>query len=177
MKSILRLIAASLLVGAPVFIAPAHAYSLIGDTITASGNAMTAGDATIGAGVEFTGLIDFLDFDFGANTLTISSNRYLLAWGGASTAVFSGFDQPITSFALVSNNGFAADFLTNYSFTASTITLDMSTGSVLGGNGSTAVFAFNGVAPIPEPETYAMMLAGLGLLGVMARRRKQKAVA
>lgn len=31
--------------------------------------------------------------------------------------------------------------------------------------------------PIPEPETYAMMLAGLGLLGVMARRRKQKLVA
>lgn len=29
-------------------------------------------------------------------------------------------------------------------------------------------------APIPEPETYAMMLAGLGLLGVVARRRKQK---
>ncbi len=28
-------------------------------------------------------------------------------------------------------------------------------------------------APIPEPETYAMMLAGLGLLGLSARRRKQ----
>jgi hypothetical protein len=27
-------------------------------------------------------------------------------------------------------------------------------------------------APIPEPETYAMMLAGLGLLGAVARRRK-----
>lgn len=26
--------------------------------------------------------------------------------------------------------------------------------------------------PIPEPETYAMMLAGLGLIGFMARRRK-----
>ena len=32
-------------------------------------------------------------------------------------------------------------------------------------------------APVPEPETYAMMLVGLGLLGVVARRRKQKAIA
>jgi hypothetical protein len=27
-------------------------------------------------------------------------------------------------------------------------------------------------APVPEPETYAMMLAGLGLLGLSVRRRK-----
>lgn len=32
-------------------------------------------------------------------------------------------------------------------------------------------------SPVPEPETYAMLLAGLGLLGVMARRRKQQAAA
>lgn len=30
-----------------------------------------------------------------------------------------------------------------------------------------------GIAPIPEPETYAMLLAGLGLLGFIARRRKE----
>ena len=29
-----------------------------------------------------------------------------------------------------------------------------------------------GLAPIPEPETYAMMLAGLALVGAVARRRK-----
>ena len=29
-------------------------------------------------------------------------------------------------------------------------------------------------APVPEPETYAMMLAGLGLLGFRARRRTQQ---
>ena len=29
--------------------------------------------------------------------------------------------------------------------------------------------------PVPEPETYAMLLAGLGLVGFVARRRNQKA--
>lgn len=30
-------------------------------------------------------------------------------------------------------------------------------------------------APVPEPETYGMMIAGLGVLGFLARRRKQAA--
>jgi hypothetical protein len=31
------------------------------------------------------------------------------------------------------------------------------------------------LAPVPEPETYGMMLAGLGILGFLARRRKDAA--
>ncbi len=31
------------------------------------------------------------------------------------------------------------------------------------------------VSPVPEPETYAMLLAGLGLIGFTARRRKESA--
>ena len=34
--------------------------------------------------------------------------------------------------------------------------------------------AFHAIAAVPEPETYAMLLAGLGLMGAIARRRKQK---
>ncbi|WP_306594714.1 PEP-CTERM sorting domain-containing protein [Janthinobacterium sp. 35] len=29
------------------------------------------------------------------------------------------------------------------------------------------------LVPVAEPETYAMLLAGLGILGFLARRRKQ----
>lgn len=36
---------------------------------------------------------------------------------------------------------------------------------------SVSEMSFSGVAVVPEPETYALMLAGLGLLGFAARRR------
>ncbi len=38
------------------------------------------------------------------------------------------------------------------------------------------VAALYNLSPVPEPETYAMLLAGLGLLGFMARSRKESAV-
>ena len=39
------------------------------------------------------------------------------------------------------------------------------------GSATTTISNFN-VTPVPEPETYAMLLAGLSLLGFAARRRK-----
>ena len=42
-------------------------------------------------------------------------------------------------------------------------------------NGTLVLYAsvyFNNPAPVPEPETYALFGVGLGLLGLMARRRK-----
>jgi PEP-CTERM motif len=41
----------------------------------------------------------------------------------------------------------------------------------------TLIIPGTSVNPIPEPETYAMLLAGLGLLGFVARRRKLKLAA
>ena len=48
---------------------------------------------------------------------------------------------------------------------------------VTGFNGSTTILHFEGVAtlaPVPEAETYAMMLAGLGLVSLMVRRRRKQ---
>lgn len=44
------------------------------------------------------------------------------------------------------------------------------------GAGNTTTFTLTQVPTIPEPETYAMLLAGLGLLGFMASRRCKSAV-
>ncbi|MCX9158305.1 FxDxF family PEP-CTERM protein [Niveibacterium sp. 24ML] len=67
-----------------------------------------------------------------------------------------------------------------YSLESSTVSFSgLSTGDYkLGffgfGGGVTAVsFAANAIAaPVPEPETYAMLLAGLGMIGAIARRRR-----
>ncbi|EGF33306.1 hypothetical protein IMCC9480_724 [Oxalobacteraceae bacterium IMCC9480] len=45
--------------------------------------------------------------------------------------------------------------------------------SSLGGGNSGAVLDNVSVSAVPEPSTYALMLGGLGLMGFMARRRKQ----
>ena len=46
-------------------------------------------------------------------------------------------------------------------------------GKGTGSSGGKYVFAVS-TAPVPEPETYAMLLAGLGLIGAVARRRNVK---
>lgn len=44
-------------------------------------------------------------------------------------------------------------------------------------SGGIGAWTLKSVSAVPEPETYAMMLAGLGLMGGIARRRKAKQTA
>lgn len=64
---------------------------------------------------------------------------------------FAGVDK--ISFSSISGKGVLAGHYTDHQFTLDDVVL-------------------NGVAPVPEPSTYAMMFAGLGILGVMVKRRK-----
>lgn len=63
----------------------------------------------------------------------------------------------------------------DYAFTSSPIALSGPLVlHLMGTSGSNASYSgtINVQSAVPEPETYAMMLAGLGFVGFMARRRK-----
>ena len=72
---------------------------------------------------------------------------------------------PFTSFTLITNTAGGPN--PTLSFDADNLYVNWQGLSYSGGE---LVFAVNAV---PEPETYAMLLAGVGLLGFVARRRKQ----
>lgn len=65
---------------------------------------------------------------------------------------------------------------TNYAGVAASSTLNLYYFDSFQADNSGSILAdVNIAAAVPEPETYAMMLAGLGLIGFASRRRKNQA--
>lgn len=112
---------------------------------------------SIGASVSTLGAINF---SFEGNTGRFANN-------GGSWATGTSIGLIATNRTISTGAGAGTySFILGYNDSAGAATL---------GDWDDFVVGVNFVAaPIPEPETYAMMLAGLGLLGVAARRRKQR---
>jgi len=102
------------------------------------------------------------------------------AAGNANLLFQSFLSSPTdTSFALPGS--FSSSLLLGHHYAFGIRLEDLRSGvdPTLGGparlSSSQAYLDFTPTAAVPEPETYAMLLAGLGLMGFVARRRKQNA--
>ena len=73
--------------------------------------------------------------------------------------------SPIDPVAMFS----AAQGIGNYGFADNSINLAFDIGTIAAGHSVTIGYEY--ILAVPEPETYAMLLAGLGLIGFSARRR------
>lgn len=88
--------------------------------------------------------------------------------GGPSVTASLSNNSLVASFNDRTNNSYILNGGTHYTLKVSGITKAQPPGVF----GIVSVNALGGtVAPVPEPETYAMLLAGLGLMGTVARRR------
>lgn len=97
------------------------------------------------------------------------NNTYLFNITGLSVTFFDAADAGGSSFgSLIGESYYAPTGLLpagDYSF--------MVSGTATGSSGG--IYSYVAVAQaIPEPETYALFLAGLGLLGAIARRRRTR---
>ncbi|MEB0136179.1 FxDxF family PEP-CTERM protein [Actimicrobium sp. CCC2.4] len=150
-----------------------------------------SGDYTGGFSVLHNVAGDFSDkLVFTFNAMPATSGMVDVLTASASVYKFGGiflnaltYTNNSSTYGTVSSkysNSFLkldAQFLDNGAPFDGTLTLLASGTTLLGGGTysgnitATPAFASPPVSPVPEPETYAMMLAGLGLLGFAARRK------
>jgi hypothetical protein len=167
--------AAALLIGASL-----SAQAAVSSTTTNLGT-LAVGSATTFSGGAIVGnsFLDTFNFtlpDNGGTSFTATNYApgYLSSYVSALITEISLYStSSATALTSVTNSGINQLTLTYSPSLAGNYYLKVAgvTGGLLGGgyNGAISVAA---VTPVPEPETYAMLLAGLGVMGFIARRRK-----
>lgn len=134
-----------------------------------SHGALEIGGNTVAAGAIF----DTFEFSLGATSNVTSA---ALSFGNIVGGAYS-----LYSFGTDGLMGTTDDVgLGAWTFGATTHTVSLNAGSyyysVLGGAMGTASYAIASsavAAPVPEPETYALLGAGLGIIGFVASRRRR----
>lgn len=104
---------------------------------------------------------------------TAASGRY---WGfgekffpDANTGAFSVQSDYVSGTAFSGTSTFAGTTLANLGLVTGSYTWTWGSGAAV----DSFTLNIGAVAPVPEPESYALMLAGLGALGAVSRRQRR----
>lgn len=188
-KRILNLLIPAVAAAAMMGAGGTQAVGLEGATVTLAGyccaapiesnRGTTFATATVGAGIEFPeGSLRTLrsgDILIGAVT-DISANQLdsrATVFDRALSGTFNGSVLTFTGAGVPSILNVTLDPLSTYtpigiSFTANSISVN---NAGLFFSPSSRLVLDIATAPVPEPETYLLMLAGLAILGTIAKRR------
>jgi PEP-CTERM motif len=164
-----------------------YADTITNLTISALPTSVTYGNTFASAS---TGTMFFDDYIFtipngSANSVTSSINLdSILGLGNLQARLYTGSTHQtgaVVPGTLMSAWGTTINYSPSVSATtvalnplllnAGTYTLQIR-GTVAGSAGGSYAGVLNLTAPVPEPETYGMLVAGLGLVGFTVRRRK-----
>lgn len=153
-------------------IGASHAQNVDLSTFTVSGNGSTSSSfASISGTSTLTGTVSGVtsfDWKFQAGDyLPFNDFSYFITTATGTTT--------LSNVAAVGNYGNSG--WNTYTFaSAYSGVLTFGVANVLD-NALNSTLSIQNVAAVPEPETYALMLAGFGVVGAMVRRRKQAALA
>lgn len=120
---------------------------------------------------------DYLQFALGGNFRAFGADFFQNFGGGAQHSTpstfqltfFNGTTSVGSTSGLVAPNGGSFIGFTSTSFFNSVQVFSLNSSYEVADNVSVG-----NVSAVPEPESYALMLAGLGLMGAMVKRRKAK---
>lgn len=120
-------------------------------------------------------IFDTFSFSLGAQSSVASSVSALGAIGAGTYSLFSVGTDGLVGTA--DDQGFGA---WTFAGAPTVHTVSLAAGnyyySVFGVANGTAAYSINSAAsaaPVPEPETYALLAAGLGMVGFIASRRRR----
>ncbi len=117
---------------------------------------------------------NIINFDFSAGLDSLALDMYWAGNPGAPT---------VTTFDIAGNMleqfGYVAGSNALYNFDSTDLIYSLQTNTNVGATNdwwygvNSISYEIGAVSAVPEPATFALMLGGLGLVGFMARRRKQ----
>lgn len=128
-----------------------------------------------GGSVDFTipafTLTAAAGYEFSELRITLGGSVF--TFSGSSSASFSGlsYTGPDGSFGTWTLAGTVhSPAFTTYAFSGGTLTLSAPGGAIFASEGPEVLF---NVTAVPEPEGYALALAGVGMAAMMLRRRRK----